>query len=294
MKKYYYERRKLIKPDDRIAVDIAKHLQSRHTLGTALVICDNPHALMSAMRKQWLRLIRNRQRQRASTLNAEEILRHTQAIVRMQSIQFSLKALYNTAGSIVYFQPSDNVEVPTGCMTLYVTTQCHIASPTLPESALIVNYSNTLPTYVPLLAKTVLEETVEQRWKEIVHVLQRIDVDPYMLSLEDSTRQEILDQALDTLIDSPDEFLSKAFAFQQALDLAQPLQDTSDEAQRRFEAVARLAYRVNTLTPQSRLNRFTNALIDTDNYFLRDPGALRDSAFLITCTRPIYSSSATI
>lgn len=50
MKKYYYERRKLIKPDDRIAVDIAKHLQTRHTLGTALVICDNPHALMSAMR----------------------------------------------------------------------------------------------------------------------------------------------------------------------------------------------------------------------------------------------------
>lgn len=294
MKKYYYERRKLIKPDDRIAVDIAKHLQTRHTLGTALVICDNPHALMSAMRKQWLRLIRHRQRQRASTLNAEEILRHTQAIVRMQSIQFSLKALYNTSGSIVYFQTPDSVEIPTGCMTVYATTQCHIASLTLPDSALIVNYSSTLPTYAPLLAKTLLEEAVTQRWKEIAHILQRLDINPRTLSLEDSTQQEVLDQALDMLIDSPDEFLTKAFAFQQAVDLAQPLQNISEDTQRRFEAVTRLAYRVNTLTPKARLNRLANALIDNDNYFLRDPGAVRDDAFLITCTHPIYRSSATI
>lgn len=149
-----------------------------------------------------------------STLNAEEILRHTQAIVRMQSIQFSLKALYNTSGSIVYFQTPDSVEIPTGCMTVYATTQCHIASLTLPNSALIVNYSSTLPTYAPLLAKTLLEEAVTQRWKEIAHILQRLDINPRTLSLEDSTQQEVLDQALDMLIDSPDEFLTKAFAFQ--------------------------------------------------------------------------------
>ena len=67
MSKHYFELR-LTGASTTIAADVARHLQTRQYLGTAIVICENPIIFMSVVRKQWLKLVRALQKQRASTL----------------------------------------------------------------------------------------------------------------------------------------------------------------------------------------------------------------------------------
>lgn len=53
--------------------DIARHLFARQLNGNVAVVADNPVALLSAVKKQWARLERQVQRERASTLDATRI-----------------------------------------------------------------------------------------------------------------------------------------------------------------------------------------------------------------------------
>src|SRR5688500_4850985 len=102
MSKHYFELR-LTGASTTIAADVARHLQTRQYLGTAIVICENPIIFMSVVRKQWLKLVRALQKQRASTLNAEEILRITRDIMHMQRYQFSHKLPTENPMADVYF-----------------------------------------------------------------------------------------------------------------------------------------------------------------------------------------------
>lgn len=295
----FYELRKLTKPEDRIAVDLAQHLQVRHGLGPTLVICDNPHALMSAVRKQWLRLARNLQRKRASTINAEEILRHTKAIMHMQNAQFTIKSPREIPDATVYFQSSNEElrvpKTPLHCTTIYLVSSQHL--PSLAEcanDALVVLYNTDTPP-TPLRPRFELEQAALKEWEKLTTILHRHDIDPTRLSLQDMTHQKTLDQALDALIVDPDEFLQQAYIFQKAIDAAQPVQQISSEYKRIFEATSRLAYRVNTLTPYTKPLPLATALADNENFFLRDSGSLSESVTeLLVCERLIYRHSATI
>src|SRR5690242_18764298 len=101
----YFEVRSmpLFGPPTPVASDIARHLQSRQYLGITVVVCQNPLSMLSTMRKQWLRLARNLQKQRASTLNAEEILRFTHTIMHMQHLQFVTQPPTEQAEAHIFF-----------------------------------------------------------------------------------------------------------------------------------------------------------------------------------------------
>src|SRR6185503_8306670 len=107
----YYEVRamRIFGPPTPIASDIARHLQSRQFLGMTVVVCTNPLSMLSALRKQWLRLARNLQKQRASTLNAEEILRFTHTIMHMQHLQFVAAAPTAEGDAHIFFVTPDEL-----------------------------------------------------------------------------------------------------------------------------------------------------------------------------------------
>src|SRR5262245_57222451 len=75
-----------------ITADAMRHLYTRQHLGKAVVICDEPTAIVGSARKIWLKLSRSLQRQRASTVNADKILKYTHAVTRMQRMCFSTKS----------------------------------------------------------------------------------------------------------------------------------------------------------------------------------------------------------
>src|SRR6476660_4446110 len=92
MTDWYLESRKaLARGTDSLAADIMRHLHTRQHLGSAVIICEQPVGMLSAGRKQWLKLSRSLQKQRAGTLNADKILKYTHTITRMQHMGFSAK-----------------------------------------------------------------------------------------------------------------------------------------------------------------------------------------------------------
>ena len=69
--------------------DIARHIYSRMPLGKIVIVTDRSAAILSALRKQWIRRIRKLQSQKSGTINIVKIAQFTDMILRMQGVRFS-------------------------------------------------------------------------------------------------------------------------------------------------------------------------------------------------------------
>jgi hypothetical protein len=109
----------------------------------------------------------------------------------------------------------------------------------------------------------------------MIAYLQRHDINVNSLVSGTSLQLGAMDNALDTLLDISNEFLRHAAGLQRSINLAQPLTTVSPDQQKQFEAVTRLAHRVQSLSPGTFNNYLINAFGDSEatTYFLRDIGA---------------------
>lgn len=82
-------REELVSRSNATTKELAQHLCGRINVGPVAIIAENPTATLSALRKQWLRLIRLAQKERSSTLNARKIVALLEQIRRMQAVTFS-------------------------------------------------------------------------------------------------------------------------------------------------------------------------------------------------------------
>jgi len=99
-----------------IGNDIAQHLQTRQFLGSAIIVCEHPFAMLSVVRKAWQKMVRQTQNDRARTLNAEEILRFTRRVAQMQQLQFTISSPDGNPCADVYFvTPEMFTALPAGC-----------------------------------------------------------------------------------------------------------------------------------------------------------------------------------
>lgn len=69
--------------------DMARHMCARMYSGKIVIVADKPTGLLSSLRKQWLQLIRDLQKQRASTLDPTRINEITGRIAHMQQTRFA-------------------------------------------------------------------------------------------------------------------------------------------------------------------------------------------------------------
>lgn len=289
-KNLYYEIRamRVFGPPSPIASDIARHLQSRQFLGMTVVVCASPASLLSALRKQWLRLARNLQKQRASTLNAEEILRFTHTIMHMQHLQFVAQAPFDEAEGHIFFATPDELDVlPPGCLSLYITTppragQLANLIDSLSSDGLIVDYDGTLGlNNLDLQPKKNMESRMLADWQELANFMRDAGVHAEVIQGTAGFHSHAMDAALDSLLSSGSEFLRRAAAFQHVLSLAQPVRTIPAHQQKQFETVMRLAHRVQSLTP----GNFSNYLVKNfgdhraESFFLRDAAPEEDDLF---------------
>ena len=280
----YYEVRAMhtFGPPTSIACDIARHLQSRQFLGMTVVVCHNPPTMLSAMRKQWLRLSRSLQKLRASTLNAEEILRFTHTIMHMQHLQFvAQQPVFGGEGHIYFVTPHELNELPPGCFTLYVAAnpraqQLHDWLDTLSADALIVDYGGNLglPT-LNLEPKTHMEQRMLTDWRDMYEFMKNRGVDVSALqSRFGGLHSTAMDDALDALLGSGNEFLRRAAALQHTISLAQPLKNVPATVIKQFETTMRLAHRIQSLTP----GNFSHYLVKQFGEYYAESFFLRDAA----------------
>ena len=275
-------------PPTPIASDIARHLQSRQFLGMTVVVCQNPLSMLSALRKQWLRLARNLQKQRASTLNAEEILRFTHTIMHMQHLQFVAQAPTDEADGHIYFATPEEIDMlPPGCLSLYITTPpkasaLHNWVSSLSPDALVIDYEGNLGLgAMGLQPKANIEARMLAAWNDLCQFISDAGVDLSTLQPAFGLHSHHMDDALDALLSSGNGFLRRAAEFQHILSLSQPLKGAPLAQIKQFEVIMRLAHRVQSLTP----GNFGGYLIKNfgdhhaESFFLRDAAPDDDELF---------------
>ncbi len=277
MAKCYFEIRKnAARGTDSIAADMMRHLHARQHLGKAVVVCDRPDIAFPAARKQWLKLARAVQKQRAGTLNADKILKYTHTIIHMQSMRFSYTTPLEDPEADVYFlTPTQLATAPVHCFTIYVLSPLHFDTALLlvdqlPADALIVDYDHTTEWLkIGLQSKQILEDQVATEWRQVLHFLEQRDIQISTLHNGQLHHVEAMDNALDMLLNTPHKFIRIATEFQHALELARPIR-ISKQLRMHHDALMLLAHRVQTLTSTAFSQRFLENYNEDDTFFLYD------------------------
>lgn len=259
--------------------DIAQHLQSRQFLGSAIIVCEHPFAMLSVVRKAWQKMIRQTQNDRARTLNAEEILRFTRRAAQMQQLQFTISSPDSNPCADVYFVTPEMFEsLPAGCYTIYLTcpvgeTQLVVWAKSLLDGSLIVNYDVGVDVRtLGFQPKQKLEMMLLQSWTRMLTYLKMRGISWTQLDAENS-KDPSLNNVLDILLGSPREFTELAVAFQHQMDLAQPIVGISEKTRQRIAIVLKLAHRVQSLSP---VNPHLQQIFGVnETFFLRDRSSER-------------------
>jgi len=275
MQKCYFElRTQAARGTDSMAADMMRHLHTRQYLGKTLVISDDPFAILSIARKQWLRVARAIQKQRASTLNADKILKYTHTITHMQHMRFTLKQPEEfPAGDVFFLHPRHLLHLPAQCFTIYTdvafsSATAEVLLTQLPAEALIVDYNHTTSwAKMGLQPKSTLEAAVTTAWEQALHFLA--DHDIVVQDLQQGAIQNIhaMDEALDVLLGTSHAFMQVANAFQRALELGRPLRLTKDIRQQ-YDTLTLLAHRVQALSPGAFTQQFLEVYNEDDSFFL--------------------------
>jgi hypothetical protein len=275
--RYIESRKTAARGSDSIAADVMRHLHTRQHLGKAAVITTQPSVTLAAARKQWLKLTRTLQKQRASTLHADKILKYTHSITHMQHMQFTAKGAFEYPNADVYFMGLDQLYVmPVGCWSVYVLHEPIIKDAQamlyqLPAESLIVDYVHKLQWVqkLGLLPKEALEAQVDAEWRQVRQFLHAQKIDITTLTAEDPADVDAMDDALDALLDVSPKFLQVAMGFQHALELARPLR-VSKELRAYYDALTILAHRVQALSPGAFTQQFLETYNEDDTFFLYD------------------------
>lgn len=117
----------------------------------SVIVTDKPLVLLSMVSKQWKRLERRLQKERASTLDAQKILDLTREIAWMQTRKFSAKAdpeaLERLEADVTFATIEELLRFVPECQTLYVTCpiakeQLYMFAAWMPKSGTVVIYTN--------------------------------------------------------------------------------------------------------------------------------------------------------
>ncbi len=250
-------------PDSSTAgADVARHLLGRQHLGKTMVVCDKPVIMMSVVRKYWLKLSRNLQRERASTLNAEKILQLTYDITHMQHMGFVARPYTDAPQADVFFvTPNELGQLPPNCFNFYVLAAPHDQQlqdvlPQLPERSLVVDYSHaTAVANAPLLPKFQLEQLAIEEWQEVDRFFQKYHIDARRIA-DNAHRADLVDEAVDVILNTSSQFLRIADDFLLLLRQAQPLHVPHSQ-QQLYDLVGLLHRRIGALTPGTLSQQFT-------------------------------------
>ncbi len=274
--RYFETRRRVHLTADNIAADVMRHLHARQHLGKALIVCDEPTAMLQLARKQWLKLSRTLQRRRTATFDANDILRYTYTITHMQQMDFVAAPPLEQPEAAAHFIRSNQLRyLPPNCLTVYLaqplgeSTLAELVS-ALPPSSLIVDYYDQLQSGdFGLRPRAELEASLAQRWRSVENFLAEYDIELAQLASHSPEAYAAMDDALDTLLGTGLDFIHLARSFQHTLDLARPLRTVTKADRDRFDLFVLLAHRVQTLTPGVSPVQFLKTYAD-DSFFLHD------------------------
>ena len=130
--------------------DIAKHMSGRLEFGHVVVVAQQPEALLASVRKQWLKVLRQLENRRSSTLDAAKVARYSHDIARMQQADFAASSpIEDMCSNIIFATAQQLLEWAPECRTLYVTCgvdrlQLHMITAWMPVGGVVVTFAAEL------------------------------------------------------------------------------------------------------------------------------------------------------
>ena len=124
--------------------DLARHLYTRMYYGKVVIVADKPLSVISPLCKQWLKLARKVQKERASTLNTTRIKELSGIISCMQNLDFTIHYPPDDHPGDVYIATTEEIlRWPPQCRTMYVTCdveleKLHMITAWMPPGSLVV------------------------------------------------------------------------------------------------------------------------------------------------------------
>jgi hypothetical protein len=131
------------------AQDVAQRLCDRMYYGKVVIIADEPKVFIAVLRKQWLKLARKMQVERASTLNPTKVAKLSGDVNYMLGLRFTTHYPPDEyLGDVYIVGPKEALAWPPQCSTMYIVakTERHerylLTSWMLPHS-LVVLYEHS-------------------------------------------------------------------------------------------------------------------------------------------------------
>ncbi|HSW99543.1 MAG TPA: hypothetical protein VLH38_00745 [Patescibacteria group bacterium] len=124
--------------------DLARHLYTRMYYGKVVIVANKPLSVISPLRKQWLKLARKVQKERASTLNAARIKELSGIVGHMHGLEFTVHYPPDDYLGDVYIATVGQIlRWPPQCRTMYITCdvapeKLHMITAWMPPGSLVV------------------------------------------------------------------------------------------------------------------------------------------------------------
>lgn len=131
--------------DGALSRDLAHHLFTRQLPGKIIIVAEKPAVMLSVVSKQWQRVIRITQRERASTLKALRIQELTRCLRYMQRLSMTTLANQLSTHDVLFTDLAFVVENPPMCKTLYIAQKVddetfQRITANMPAESLVVRY----------------------------------------------------------------------------------------------------------------------------------------------------------
>jgi hypothetical protein len=133
-------------PRKGMSYDLACHISNKSLPGKIVVVTDKPLSLLSSTRKQWLKLIRKAEIERARTLDAEQISEISCRLRWMKGLTFTAKPPTDFLETDITFATAEQLVLHApDCVNIYFTCDIpresvHIITSWMPRRGSVTIY----------------------------------------------------------------------------------------------------------------------------------------------------------
>lgn len=124
--------------------DLARHLYARMYYGKIVIVAAKPTIAIASLRKQWLKLARKVQKERAKTFKAVRVAELSGIVSYMQGLKFTTHyPPHEYAGNVYITTVEEVLRWPPDCRTMYITCgiereQLYMITAWMPKGSLVV------------------------------------------------------------------------------------------------------------------------------------------------------------
>jgi hypothetical protein len=149
----WYVETHLFETPEKVSLDLARHLPQRTAVGSVVIVTDRPVVMLPVIRKRWLRVIREVERQHSSTLDHAKRGSLWRELLRLRELTFAANTAYVAPPADIVFTAAQHAQNLGAYQTLYLLAEPSQAELTvllkqLAPNGLIADYAATKALYL--------------------------------------------------------------------------------------------------------------------------------------------------